>query len=74
MSRTCMLVVISNPVREKEESIVALRTHLAFKKTLWVGAGDQDANPVPISPLADDLATVPSGLVIIGDILRKKMF
>ena len=34
-------------------------THWAFKNTLW----DRDANPVPTSPLANDLATPPSGLV-----------
>ena len=44
---------VSLLVNEREECVVA------SKNLLWVGA-----NPVPTSPLADDLATAPSRQVL----------
>ena len=38
-----------------------MATHWAFKNPALVISRCRDANPVPTSPLADDLATAPSG-------------
>ena len=61
-----MLVVIMLEVSEKEEVVVALHLPIGPLKTR---SGSEPvprcrvANPVPTSPLADDIATAPSGPV-----------
>ena len=46
-------------VSEREGCSGLTPTHWAFKNPFWVG----DTNPVPTSPLANDIATAPSGQV-----------
>ena len=48
-------------VSEREEGVVAYA--LGLKKTALGMSRYRDVNPVPTSPLANDLATVSSGLV-----------
>ena len=45
-------------VSDKEEGVVALHLPMGPLKT-------RDANPVPTSPLADDIPTAPSGPVFV---------
>ena len=50
-------------VSDKEEGVVALYLTIGPLKTALGWSRYRDAYPVPTSPLADDIATAPSGLV-----------
>ena len=47
-------------VSEKEDGVVALHIPIGPLKTCSGGSWYQDANPVPTSTLANDIATAPS--------------
>ena len=50
----------------KEEGAVPLPTHIGLLKPALDWSLYRDANPVPTSPLADDITTAPSGSVLLG--------
>ena len=52
-------------VNEKEEGIVTIHLSIGPLKQIRY----RDANPVPTSPLANDVATAPSGPVNLGYIM-----
>ena len=61
-----MLVVSSKPVEVSKREARVVARHLPsgyFKKSALGWSRYRDANPVPKSPLADDIAIMPSGPV-----------
>ena len=55
------LVVTLLEVSESEEGVVAIHLPIGPLKLAW--SRYRDTNPVPTSPLADDITTAPSGPV-----------
>ena len=49
---------------EREEGVVVLHLLIGSFKTALDWSRYRDANPVPTSPLADDITTAPSGPVL----------
>ena len=60
------VVCLGQKISEKEEGVVVLYLPIVPLQTRSGWSRYQDANPVPTSPLADDIGTTPSGPLDAG--------